>query len=299
MIIMSKMNFKDNRNIVALFLVFIMGMAAVGQVSAIGIPSLDIELFVHYVKELITEKISELIGVGSTAKTDIQKMERDMSEEGAKANIEEPLGSVESVGTTSTTQPPGDTAGTGSNTAVSTTHPDTTITTTTITTRTTTTISRIMYWDLPYRGSSSRRSAPATAHTDKDDSGSIWDDRFDECTHVIDIINSDAHVTDKLNDIGDETVLVAIVDDGRLQWERKMGMVKGRIMKSRSGEPTVWIKVDAEAAESLYHDLKNGAGRDDLIRSAIGLWKKDKIEIYPVSKAGKMYGGLLSIIAKN
>lgn len=292
---MSKMNFKDNRNIVALFLVFIMGMAVVGQVSAISVPSVDIELFVHYVKELITEKISELIGVGSTAKTDIQKMERDMSEGGAKANIEEPLGSVESVETTSTTQPPEDTAETGSNTAVSTIQPDTTITTTTITT----TISRIMYWDLPYRGSSSRRSAPATAHTDKDDSGSIWDDRFDECVHIIDIVKSDAHVMDKLNDIGDETVLVAIVDDGKLQWEKKIGMAKGGIMKSRSGEPTVWIKVDAKAAESLYQDLKNGAGRDDLIRSAIGLWKKGKIEIYPVSKAGKMYRSLLSITAKN
>lgn len=292
---MSKMNFKDNRNIVALFLVFIMGMAVVGQVSAISVPSVDIELFVHYVKELITEKISELIGVGSTAKTDIQKMERNMSEEGAKANIEEPLGSVESVETTSTTQPPEDTAETGSNTAVSTIQPDTTITTTTITT----TISRIMYWDLPYRGSSSRRSAPATAHTDKDDSGSIWDDRFDECVHIIDIVKSDAHVMDKLNDIGDETVLVAIVDDGKLQWEKKIGMAKGGIMKSRSGEPTVWIKVDAKAAESLYQDLKNGAGRDDLIRSAIGLWKKGKIEIYPVSKAGKMYRSLLSITAKN
>ena len=292
---MSKMNFKDNRNIVALFLVFIMGMAVVGQVSAISVPSVDIELFVHYVKELITEKISELIGVGGTAKTDIQKMERDMSEGGAKANIEEPLESVESVETTSTTQPPEDTAETGSNTAVSTIQPDTTITTTTITT----TISRIMYWDLPYRGSSSRRSAPATAHTDKDDSGSIWDDRFDECVHIIDIVKSDAHVMDKLNDIGDETVLVAIVDDGKLQWEKKIGMAKGGIMKSRSGEPTVWIKVDAKAAESLYQDLKNGAGRDDLIRSAIGLWKKGKIEIYPVSKAGKMYRSLLSITAKN
>lgn len=117
---------------------------------------------------------------------------------------------------------------------------------------------------------------------------SDWERIFSEHTYIIDEANSNSSSVERMNEIlGNETILVAIVNKGELEWEKKIGVRARGIVISPPEEPTIWVKVESDAMRNLVDCVDNKTSGKDIVENMTEYWKQGSIEIYPVT-AGLM-----------
>lgn len=244
----------DIRPIYLVIILAIFLVVVLGIILGEDVPE-DRGMAVHYVKVMAAERIKETTGIGDTPKAKIIAAEERM---------------IKAAGMEVETAP---------STVGATEQPSTVI------------IEETTIKGVPMPSTILGQTVSRTDMAISLTSDSIWEDYFKERGYMIGQINSDAQLTDKIEDgMGDEVILVAIMDD-RLEWEKKFGVEDGRIVLNPEGEPTIWVQVDSKTAEEFLGYIRGNVSRHDTMERMMSYWKADRIKIYPVGKVKEIYDG--------
>jgi len=99
---------------------------------------------------------------------------------------------------------------------------------------------------------------------------------------------SDPEISERLQTIDSEVVMIAIGVD-ELLWTKSFKVVEGGIVEDVDDEPTLWVRVSPEAAESLAAKYLSNASKAELKQDLAKHWLSGGIKVYPVKKGVQTY----------
>ncbi|MFH1788610.1 MAG: hypothetical protein ABH834_04455 [Candidatus Altiarchaeota archaeon] len=103
----------------------------------------------------------------------------------------------------------------------------------------------------------------------------LWDERF---SGLFDVFNGSSEASCG----GGNVFLLAVVGDDFL-WERVIRVLDdGVLVEDSSENASIWVKVSGDAAEKLYQRYVLGEGKSALYAAALSSWLSGELKLYPI-----------------